>query len=120
MGVERLRQPVGHFRLHLQHLEARSVGDDLDLHVVLAEVGLYVLRVVERQAPLRRVVVAHLDDEPLLVLRQSIEKKQAEQQTQKNSHAYSSSSILRGQLALSRRDSARSARILPPVWQRAQ
>jgi hypothetical protein len=33
---------------------------------------------------------------------------------------YSSSSIERGQLALSRRDRARSARILPPVWQRAQ
>lgn len=31
-----------------------------------------------------------------------------------------SSSIERGKLALSRRDSARSARMTPPVWQRAQ
>jgi len=33
---------------------------------------------------------------------------------------YSISSIERGQLFLSSRESARSARILPPVWQRAQ
>jgi len=34
--------------------------------------------------------------------------------------SYSSSSMLRGQLALSRRDSARSASSLPPVWHFAQ
>ena len=34
--------------------------------------------------------------------------------------SYSKSSILRGQLFFNNRDSARSASILPPVWQRAQ
>lgn len=34
--------------------------------------------------------------------------------------SYSTSSIERGQLFFSSRDSARSARIFPPVWQRAQ
>ena len=33
---------------------------------------------------------------------------------------YSSSSIERGKVFFNRRESARSARILPPVWQRAQ
>ena len=34
--------------------------------------------------------------------------------------SYSSSSRFRGQLLFSSRDNARSARILSPVWQRAQ
>src|ERR1700694_1436983 len=59
--VERVGEARGDRRLGIQHREAVAVGDDLDLHVVLAEVGLHVLRVVEREVPFRRIVVAHLE-----------------------------------------------------------
>ncbi len=51
-----------------QHPEPRPVGHDLDVDVVLAEVDLDVARVVEREVPLRRVVVAHLQYHPVAIL----------------------------------------------------
>ena len=51
-------------RIGLQHADAGAVGDDLDVDVRGAEVGLDVARIVEREVPLRGLGVAHLDDDP--------------------------------------------------------
>ena len=44
----------------------------------------------------------------------------ASQGKSRHHESYSTSSIERGQLFFNSRDRARSARIFPPVWQRAQ
>ena len=51
-------EAVGDFRVGLEHAEPRPVGDDLDLHVVLAQIFLDIASVVEREVPFRRIGVA--------------------------------------------------------------
>ena len=53
-AAERFADAVADDRIGLQHADARPVGDDLDLDVRRAEVGLQVARVVEREIPLGR------------------------------------------------------------------
>src|SRR6185312_5562202 len=48
-GAECLVDAPRHRRVHLQHVDSRPVGDDLDRHVGCAQVLLDVLRVVERE-----------------------------------------------------------------------
>ena len=57
---QRLVDPVADDGIGLQHPDARSVGDELDVDVRRAEVRLDVLRIVEREVPFRGIGLAHL------------------------------------------------------------
>ena len=67
-GARRFVDASADGRVELEHADARPVGDDFDVHVLRAEVGLDVLGVVEREVPLAGVGVADLDDD-LVALR---------------------------------------------------
>jgi len=61
-----LLEPRRDFGIEREHLDPRTVGDDFDIDVVLAQFLLDVLGVVQRKIPYCRIVFADLNHDTLL------------------------------------------------------
>src|SRR5487761_2323292 len=66
-GFQRLGDALGHRRAALEHGDAGAEGDQFDVDILLAQFNLHVAHVVQRQGPLGRVVVAHLEHDLVLL-----------------------------------------------------
>ena len=64
-GAQRFADAIADHGVGLQHPDARTVGDDLDVDILRAEARLQVARIVEREVPLAGVGVADLDDDAI-------------------------------------------------------
>jgi hypothetical protein len=53
--------PLGDSRFEFEHIDAGTVGDNLDIYILGAEVVLYILDVIKRQIPFAGVVVTYLE-----------------------------------------------------------
>src|SRR5947199_803827 len=72
---QRLADPIADGRIGFQHADAGAVRDDLDFHVLGAEISLEVAGVVERKIPLPGVAVADLHHDSVRGCRRRLRKR---------------------------------------------